>query len=101
MWKAFDIVARAKGVYVHGLAEKTGRRYMKTDQKMGHGGPRTAGDPDVAYLKKTEMMHNELRGLMTAARYGMPANNVTGEGDMVVDEAVGEVESSVSEPVAI
>ena len=68
VWKAFKIVGEAKGVYDQGLAEKTGRRYMKSKTKMGHGGSRTAKDPSLAYLKRTTMMHPDLKALMKEAR---------------------------------
>ena len=68
VWKAFKIVAEAKGVYIQILAERTGRRYMKSKTKMGHGGARTAKDRSLAYLKKTTMMHPDLKALMKEAR---------------------------------
>ena len=68
VWKAFKILAEAKGVYVQGLAERTGRHYMKSKMKMGYGGSRTAKDLSLTYLKKTTMMCPDLKALMKEAR---------------------------------
>ena len=40
VWMAMRIVYDAKGVYVHGLAERSGCRYIRVrEPSNGHGGP--------------------------------------------------------------
>ena len=65
---SMKIVAERKGVFVPGLAERSGRRFMKSEQKMGHGGKREAVDPSIAYLKSITKMHPSLQELMSEAR---------------------------------
>ena len=68
VFDAIKIVAGKKGVYMQGLAEKAGRRYMKSKQKMGHGGKREAEDPSLRYLSDAKKVHPSLRALMKDAR---------------------------------
>ncbi|NCF93533.1 MAG: hypothetical protein GWQ05_21640 [Verrucomicrobiaceae bacterium] len=68
VWAAMKIVVKAKGAYVQGLAERTGRRFLKSKKKMGHGGKREALDPEIAYLADAKKMHPELRGMLAEAR---------------------------------
>ena len=69
VFRAMEIVQKARGVYVEGLAERTGRRYQKTTTKInGHGGPRKKGDHSIAYLKKTTLLHPDLREMRKEER---------------------------------
>ena len=65
VFRAMEIVQKARGVYVEGLAERTGRRYQKNN---GHGGPRKKGDHSIAYLKKTTLLHPDLREMRKEER---------------------------------
>jgi len=61
VWKSMEIVRQHRGVYVPGLAERTGRRYQKTQAVTEQrGGPRTKGDPSIAHMKQITTMHCDL-----------------------------------------
>ena len=61
VWKAMEIVQQLKGVYVPGLAERTGWRYEKVQGVSDQwGGPWTKGDHSVAYMKQITTMHSDL-----------------------------------------
>ena len=68
VWKAMDIVRQHRGVYVPGLAERTGRRYEMVQEVDQRGGPRTKGDPSIAHLKKITSMHGDLRDMRKEER---------------------------------
>ena len=56
-----EIVRQHRGVFVPGLAERTGRRYQKTQAVAEQrGGPWTKGDPSIAHIKQITTMHCDL-----------------------------------------
>ena len=60
------IVYDTKGVYVQGLAERSGRRYIRVrEPSNGHGGPQKNGDHSIAHLKRTTLMHADLKEIRT------------------------------------
>ena len=63
MFTAFDIVSEAKGIYVHGLAQTTGRCFKRAKNKGKRGGKRMAGDPSIKYLAVVKKMHPDLRAM--------------------------------------
>ncbi|EJK60291.1 hypothetical protein THAOC_19380 [Thalassiosira oceanica] len=49
VWIAMKIICDAKGCYVPGLAERTGRRYIKSATRGRHGGSRAKGDHEIFF----------------------------------------------------
>ena len=68
VYAPFDIVSETKGVYVHGLAQTTGRRFKRAKNKGKRGGKRMAGDPSIRYLVDVKKMHP---GLFTMTKEAM------------------------------
>ena len=54
---AMKVVHAHKGVYVHGLAERTGRRYTRTEAKKKSGGNSVKKDWSKMHLRRTTEMH--------------------------------------------
>ena len=58
------IVYVAKGVYVPGLAERSGRRFIKGPrQKESRGGPHKKGVHSLAHEKRKAGMHEDLKAM--------------------------------------
>ncbi len=69
VFKAIKIVIEWKGRYVPGLAERSGRRYLKAKETSNNwGGPREKGDHSIAYLKKLTLMHPDLQAMRKEER---------------------------------
>ena len=75
VFAAMDIVVNNKGAYVHGLAERTGRRFIKMHKKENCGGHWIPMDPSIRYLANITKMHPSLRNMLKEAR----ANEVQAE----------------------
>lgn len=61
VWIAMKIICDAKGCYVPGLAERTGRRYIKSATRGRHGGSRAKGDHEVFFWGKMKGLHKDLK----------------------------------------
>ena len=64
------VVHAAKGVYVQGLAQQTGRRYTKVKEsgKKKRGGARKKGDYSMSHLQKITRMHRDLQAMRKEER---------------------------------
>ncbi len=85
---AMKIVVEKKGVYVQWLAEGTGRRFIKSKKKMGHGGKRKAMGPSSGCLADVTKMHPTLREMMAEAR--VKRAKVADTEEEIPDEAVAD-----------
>ena len=59
-WQAMQVVCENKGVFVPGLAARTGRCYLKSLVKHNWGGYRLKGDASILYWKKLSALHADL-----------------------------------------
>ena len=63
------IVCEQKGVYVPGLAEQSGRRFIKNSgQKESRGGRHTKGMHGLAHEKRKAGMHADLKAMRLMER---------------------------------
>ncbi|EJK60897.1 hypothetical protein THAOC_18686 [Thalassiosira oceanica] len=67
-WNAMMIVYQHKGVYVEGLATRTGHRHIKSKEKKNWGGARVKGDHSIAHLKRSTRMHRDLQDMRSEER---------------------------------
>ena len=100
VWKAMKIIYDKKGVYVPGLANRTGRRFFRnTTHSKIHGGPRQKGDHSIANLEKSTPLHGDLKGMREEERAMREAGKIMtvgaflegahlDDGDCVDDEPI-------------
>ena len=69
IWLAMYIIHDAKGVYVPGLAKRSGWRYMWGPKiNRIHGGPRTKNVRSLAYEKRKTGLHDDLKTIRAVER---------------------------------
>ena len=69
VWLAMNIVCEQKGVYVPGLAERSGRHFIRgSGQKEGRGGSRKKGVHSLAHQKRKVEMNANLKAIRAVER---------------------------------
>ncbi|EJK62102.1 hypothetical protein THAOC_17300, partial [Thalassiosira oceanica] len=67
-WNAMFVVYQHRGVYVEGLATRTGHRHIKSKEKKNWGGARVKGDHSIAHLRRSTRMHRDLQDMRSEER---------------------------------
>ena len=88
VWLAMKIVYLAKGVYVPGLAERSGCRFIEgPKQKESRGGPHKKGVHSLAHEKRKAGMHADLKA-MRAVKVKMREDGSILSGEKFIAEII-------------
>ena len=88
VWLAMKIVCEKKGVYITGLAERSGGRFIKGSRKKeGRGGSRKKGVHYLAHQKRNAGMYADLKAIRAVERKMREVGSIL-SGEKFMDEIV-------------